>query len=331
MVQPYESFQHTLRSSVACGGVGLHSGKVISLRIHPAPANSGIRFFRCDLPGCCAALPAHMDMVIDTRLATTLGNEFFRVSTVEHLLAALHAYGVDNANIEVDGDEVPIMDGSAAPFFLLLQSAGLCPQTQPRLALRITSPIHYQDGDKRLAVFPYHGLQVSGEICFDDTVICNQKYTFEATPYNFLTEIADARTFGYVEQVEELWANGLALGGSLANVIAIHWNRQSVLNEEGLRYADEFIRHKVVDLLGDLSLLGHRLYAQVSSYKAGHTQHLGLLRAIAASPHCWELVKMSPSRTLHSCPGEMSEATLSARTFPPHFHGPTWHQEVTLR
>jgi UDP-3-O-[3-hydroxymyristoyl] N-acetylglucosamine deacetylase len=330
MAQPRESFQHTLRSSVACCGVGLHSGKVISLRIHPAPANSGIRFFRLDLPGC-VALQAHMDRVIDTRLATTLGNELFRVSTVEHLLAALNAYGVDNAKIEMDGEEVPIMDGSAAPFFLLLESAGLCPQAQPRLALRITRPIHFHDGDKRLAVFPYHGLKVSGEICFDDAVICKQKYTYEANPGNFLTDLAKARTFGYVEQVEELWANGLALGGSLANVIAIHWNRQSVLNEDGLRYADEFIRHKVVDLLGDLSLLGHRLYAHVTSYKAGHTQHLGLLRAIAASPHCWELVKMSPSVTLHTRHGDMSDASLSVRTFPPLFDGPSPHQEVTLR
>jgi UDP-3-O-[3-hydroxymyristoyl] N-acetylglucosamine deacetylase len=325
MVQHCESFQHTLRTSVACCGVGLHSGKAISLSIHPAPAHSGIRFFRSDIPGRLA-LSAHMDRVIDTRLATTLGNKVFRISTVEHLLAALHGYGVDNADIEVDGDEVPIMDGSAAPFFVLLQSAGLCLQNQPRHALRITKPIHYHDGDKRLAVFPYHGFRVSGEICFDDAFICNQQYTFEATPHNFFTELARARTFGYVEQVEELWANGLALGGSLANVIAIHWNRQSVLNEEGLRCPDEFIRHKVVDLIGDLTLLGHRLYAHVRSYKAGHTQHLGLLRAIAASPHCWEMVKVLPHR-----PGEPGDSSLSGRTLPPLFESPTQHHEVTLR
>jgi UDP-3-O-[3-hydroxymyristoyl] N-acetylglucosamine deacetylase len=330
MTHPGESFQHTLRSSVACCGVGLHSGKVVSLRIHPAPANSGIRFYRTDMPGHLA-LQAHMDQVIDTRLATTLGNELFRVSTVEHLLAALHAYGVDNANIEVNGDEVPIMDGSAAPFFLLLESSGLRLQTQPRLVVRITKPIHYHDGDKRLAVFPYHGLKVSGEICFDNTLICKQKYTYEASPGNFFSELARARTFGYVEQVEELWANGLALGSSLANVIAIHWNRQSVLNEDGLRYADEFIRHKVMDLLGDLSLLGHRLHASVSSLKAGHTQHLGLLRAIAASPHCWELVKMSTSDTLGDHHGQLNDASLSARTFPPIFDDPTRHHGVTLR
>jgi UDP-3-O-[3-hydroxymyristoyl] N-acetylglucosamine deacetylase len=162
-------------------------------------------------------------------------------------------------------------------------------------------------------------------------VICRQSFTYEATRRNFFTDIAKARTFGYVEQVEELWANGLAQGGSLANVIAIHWNRQSVLNEDGLRYVDEFVRHKVLDLLGDLSLLGCRLYAQVNFYKAGHTQHLGLLRAIAASPHCWQVVKMIPSKTLHSSHGQMSDATLSAKSLPTFFDSTTPQPEVTLR
>jgi UDP-3-O-[3-hydroxymyristoyl] N-acetylglucosamine deacetylase len=288
---PIEPYQHTLRSLVNCCGVGLHSGKTVNLSIKPAPINNGIRFFRADMPNT-SHIQAYMDKVVDTQLATTLGNEHFRISTTEHLLAALKGFGIDNANIELDSAEIPIMDGSAEPFFNLLKITGKKKQNGLRKILRITKPISYTDGDKFLTISPYNGFKVTGEICFDDTLIKKQKFTFDLGAGRFGDEIARARTFGYVEQVEELWANGLALGSSLENVIAIHWNRKSVLNEDGLRYDDEFVRHKVLDLVGDLALLGHPILGHVEAYKTGHTQHLGLMQNIVASPECWEIVTM---------------------------------------
>jgi UDP-3-O-[3-hydroxymyristoyl] N-acetylglucosamine deacetylase len=291
MSLPIDPYQYTLKKSVSCCGVGLHSGRTVNLSIKPAPVNNGIRFFRADMAGSCH-IQAYMDKVVDTQLATTLGNEHFRISTTEHLLAALHGFGIDNADIELDSAEIPIMDGSAEPFFNMLKATGKKKQKGLRKILRITKPVCYVEGDKRLTISPYNGFKVTGEICFDDTLIKKQKYTFDLVADRFGDEIARARTFGYVEQVEELWANGLALGSSLANVIAIHWNRKSVLNEDGLRYHDEFIRHKVLDLVGDLALLGYPILGHVEAYKAGHAQHLGLMQVIAASPECWEIVEM---------------------------------------
>jgi UDP-3-O-[3-hydroxymyristoyl] N-acetylglucosamine deacetylase len=284
--------QYTLNESVSCCGVGLHSGRTVHLSIKPAGVNSGIRFFRTDIP-IDTALPAHMDRVVDTRLATTIGNDHFTISTTEHLMAAFQGFGIDNADVEIDATEVPIMDGSAGPFFNLLRMGGKKKQNGFKKVIRITRPISYTEGDKHIKISPYDGFKVTGEIRFDDILIQTQKYTFDLMTGHFGDEIAKARTFGYVEQVEELWANGLAQGGSLANVIAIHWNRKSVLNEDGLRYDDEFIRHKVLDLVGDLALLGGPVLGHVEAYKAGHAQHLGLMQAIAASPDSWELVDMN--------------------------------------
>lgn len=296
MSLPIDPYQYTLKKPVSCCGVGLHSGRTVNLSIKPAPVNNGIRFFRADMAGNCH-IQAYMDKVVDTQLATTLGNEHFRISTTEHLLAALHGFGIDNVDIELDSAEIPIMDGSAEPFFNLLKATGKKKQKGLRKILRITKPVSYIEGDKRLTISPYNGFKVTGEICFDDTLIKKQKYTFDLVADRFGDEIARARTFGYVEQVEELWANGLALGSSLANVIAIHWNRKSVLNEDGLRYHDEFIRHKVLDLVGDLALLGYPILGHVEAYKAGHAQHLGLMQVIAASPECWEIVEMKKNGT----------------------------------
>ena len=187
---------------------------------------------------------------------------------------------------------MPIMDGSASPFFQLLKNCGKKKQTGLRKVLRITRPIYFSDDTSVLKISPYNGFKVTGEICFDDTIIRKQRFSLDLSAESFEGELARARTFGYVEQVEELWANGLALGGSLANVIAIHWNRKSVLNEDGLRYEDEFIRHKVLDLVGDLALMGYPVLGHVEAYKAGHTQHLGLMKEIVKSPHCWEFVEM---------------------------------------
>lgn len=291
MSLPIDPYQYTLRTPVSCCGVGLHSGRTVNLSLKPGQLNSGIRFSRTDVP-TGGHIQAYMDKVVDTQLATTIGNEHFQISTTEHLLAALLGFGIDNVDIELDSSEIPIMDGSAGPFFNLLQATGKTRQNGLKNILRITQPVTYVEGDKHLTISPYNGFKVTGEICFDDTLIKKQRFTFDLGADLFGDAIARARTFGYVEQVEELWANGLALGSSLENVIAIHWNRQSVLNEDGLRYDDEFIRHKVLDLVGDLALLGYPILGHVTAYKVGHTQHLGLMQAIAASPTCWEIVQL---------------------------------------
>ena len=283
--------QHTLKKAVSCNGVGLHSGKEINLRIKPAPENSGIRFFRTDLNDK-EGIPAHMDKVVDTRLATTIADANVMVATTEHLMAALQGFGVDNADIELDGAEVPIMDGSAGPFMLLLKRAGLKKQKSMRHVLRITKKIVFTSGDTEITILPYDGFKVSGEIHFEDSLINKQSYSIDVSPEKFSDEISRARTFGYVEQVEELWAAGLAQGGTLDNVIAIHWDRTTILNDGGLRFADEFIRHKVLDLIGDLALLGCPILGHIIAKRAGHTQHLAFMQAIIEAKDCWEIVEL---------------------------------------
>jgi UDP-3-O-[3-hydroxymyristoyl] N-acetylglucosamine deacetylase len=307
---PVDPHQYTLKKTVNCCGVGLHSGRTVNLSIKPAPVNNGIRFFRSDLMNG-RHIKAHMDKVIDTHLATTIGDNEIKVSTTEHLMAALRGFGVDNADIELDAAEVPIMDGSAGPFIHLLKISGLKKQGGLRKVLRITKRITYADGDKTICVTPYDGFKVTGEIFFDDALIQSQKYSLNVSSDRFIKEISRARTFGYVEQVEELWANGLALGGSLENVIAIHWNRKSVLNEDGLRFDDEFIRHKVLDLIGDLALLGCQILGHVTACKTGHTQHLAFMKAIADAPECWELIELKKNGS-HSVLDQVVSGTKAA-------------------
>lgn len=286
-----DPYQHTVRKTIHCCGVGLHSGRTVNLSIKPASVNTGIQFRRTDLPAS-KPIKAHMNKVVDTRLATTIGEGDIKISTTEHLLAAMASYGIDNSEIEIDSAEVPIMDGSAAPFIQMLRNGGRKRQSEYRKILRITKEIKYQDGDRTVKITPYNGLKVSGKITFDDTLIKSQSYCLDLTAERFVQEISRARTFGYVEEVEELWANGLALGGTLENVIAIHWNRSSILNEDGLRYADEFIRHKVLDIIGDVALLGCPVQGHIQAYKSGHTQHLGFMQAIANAPECWDLIEL---------------------------------------
>jgi UDP-3-O-[3-hydroxymyristoyl] N-acetylglucosamine deacetylase len=307
---PVDPHQYTLKKVVNCCGVGLHSGRTVNLSISPAPVNNGIRFFRSDMTGG-KYIKAHMDKVVDTRLATTIADNEIKVSTTEHLLAALRSFGVDNANIELDAAEIPIMDGSAGPFIHLLKKSGLQKQEGLRKVLRITKKISYSDGDKTICITPYDGFKVTGEICFDDTLIKSQKYSLNVNSDRFIKEISRARTFGYVEQAEELWENGLALGGTLDNVIAIHWNRKSILNEDGLRFDDEFIRHKVLDLIGDLALLGCQVLGHVMARKTGHTQHLAFMKAIADAPDCWELIELKKNGS-HSVLDQVVSSTRAA-------------------
>jgi UDP-3-O-[3-hydroxymyristoyl] N-acetylglucosamine deacetylase len=283
--------QYTLRRSVSCRGIGLHTGLTVSMTIKPATENSGICFYRSDLAQK-PAIPARMEQIVDTTLATTIGNGREKISTTEHLMAALHGAGIDNATIDIDSHEVPIMDGSAGPFVHLLKQGGLKRQRALRKVLRITKPISFSSGDKSIIIEPYEGFKITGSINFGDNELINeQSYSLDITPERFNNEIAEARTFGFVEQVEELWRNGLALGGSLKNVIAIHWDRRTVLNEEGLRFDDEFIRHKVLDLIGDLALLGGPVLGHVIADRSGHSLHHGLMQKIVDNPDCWEYVK----------------------------------------
>jgi UDP-3-O-[3-hydroxymyristoyl] N-acetylglucosamine deacetylase len=252
--------------------------------------NSGICFYRSDL-AFRPAIPAKVEQIVDTTLATTIGNGTDRVSTTEHLLAALRSAGIDNADIDIDCHEVPIMDGSAGPFVHLLKRGGRKKQRALRKVLRFTKTVSFSDGNKSIRIEPYDGFKITGRIKFNDALINEQRYSVEITPERFNREIARARTFGFVEQVEELWNNGLALGGTLKNVIAIHWDRRSVLNEGGLRFDDEFIRHKVLDLVGDLALLGSPILGHVIADRSGHSLHHGLMQAIADNPNSWEYVK----------------------------------------
>lgn len=283
-------YQHTLKKAVTCRGIGLHSGRPVDLTISPAETNSGILFKRLDILES-EAIPAFMNRVVDTRLATTIGDDEVKISTTEHLLAALTGLGIDNALVELNTSEVPIMDGSAGPFVQLLKKSGIKEQKSQRRLIKITREISYQDGDKSVRILPYDGFKITAEIDFNHSLINRQTYSFELNPRKFIKEIASARTFGFLEDVEKMRACGLALGGSLENAVVM--DKDSVLNKDGLRFADEFVRHKVLDLIGDLTLLGWPLLGHVVASKSGHGQHLGLMQEVAAHPECWEFVELT--------------------------------------
>jgi len=283
-----ESFQHTLKKSVTFRGAGLHTGNVVTLTVNPAEPNSGILFRRVDLKQQ-QPTPAFMDRVVDTTLATTLGTEEeARISTTEHLLSALYGLGIDNALVELDGPEVPIMDGSAYPFVQVLRRAGRRRQQAHRWMIKFERPVEYRDGERTLRIEPYDGFKVTCEIDFPHQVIGRQKVTTEISPRRFVQEIASARTFGFLHEVEMLQKNGLARGGSLANAVVV--DDAGVINPEGLRFRDEFVRHKILDIIGDLALLGFPMMGHVIARRSGHTQHLALMREVAACPDAWGIV-----------------------------------------
>ncbi len=288
-----ETRQHTTKKKVSFAGVGLHSGKRVKLTVKPAPADTGIRFVRSDLDHK-VTIPAYMNRVVNTFLATTISEDNVRISTTEHLLAALHGLGIDNAVIELDNNEVPIMDGSAAPFVRMLRKVERKRQKAARKVLKITREIFWKQDGSEIRILPYDGLKITCGIDFDHPMIKNQSYTINVSPDSFIKEIASARTFGFLEEVEKLRENGLALGGSLDNAIVV--DQTGILNDEGLRFPDEFVRHKILDLLGDLALLGCPLQGHVIANKAGHTQHLELMKTIAEHPECWEFVAFKEDR-----------------------------------
>lgn len=285
--------QKTIAEDVQCTGVGVHSGRPVTMTLRPAGPDTGIRFIRTDLPEE-PTIAAKYDQVVDNRLATTLADNGASVSTVEHLMAALMGLGVDNLEVEVNGPELPIMDGSAGPFMMMLKSAGLIGQEAPRRAIKINRPIRVQDGDHWIEVRPAKSTSFSCTIEFDHPLLDRQEYTLEMQPRAFDRELSRARTFGFLQDVERLRQAGFARGGSLDNAIVV--DRFKILNPDGLRYDDEFVRHKLLDMIGDLALLGRPLIGQIRAHKTGHSLNHRLLQAIVSQPEAWELVTIQPDR-----------------------------------
>ena len=281
--------QRTLKSLVTASGVGLHTGQKVRMTLRPAPADSGIVFRRIDL-ATPVSIPARAEMVGETRLSSCLTRDGAKVYTVEHLMSALGGLGVDNAFVDLDAPEVPIMDGSASPFVLLVQQAGIEEQSAPKRFLRVTRRIEVRDGDKWARLDPYDGYRLAFSIEFSHPVIerSTQAVTVDFAETSYLKEIARARTFGFMHDMEDLRDSGLALGGGLDNAVVLDEYR--VLNAEGLRFADEFIRHKLLDAIGDLYLLGRPLLGAFTAHKSGHALNNRLLRAALADPVALETV-----------------------------------------
>lgn len=279
--------QRTLQESIRSTGVGLHSGNKVTMQLSPAPVDTGIVFRRTDLSPI-RDIPARADQVDETDLSTSLGRGDFQVTTVEHLLSALCGLGIDNAFIEIDSPEVPIMDGSAGPFVYLLQTAGVQEQSAAKRFIRVTREITVSDGDKVATLRPYEGFRVTFAIDFDHPVFKEQigHAALDISSEAFVREISRARTFGFVHEFEYMRSRGLARGGSVDNAIVVDDYR--ILNEGGLRYDDEFVKHKMLDAIGDLYLAGHQLLAEYEGVKSGHALNNRLVRRLFEQPQCWE-------------------------------------------
>ncbi len=281
--------QRTLKNTIRATGVGLHSGDKVYLTLHPAEVNTGIRFRRVDLAEA-VTIEATPGNVGETMLSTTLVKDGVKVATIEHLLSALAGLGIDNALVDVTAAEVPIMDGSAGPFVFLLQSAGVKEQDSPKKYIRIKKEIRVEEGDKWAAFVPFDGFKVTFTIDFDHPAFPDhlKTSTMDFSSTTFVKEVSRARTFGFMKDIEFLRENNLALGGSLDNAIVVDDNK--VLNEDGLRYADEFVKHKILDAIGDLYLLGHSLIGEFKGFKSGHALNNKLLRILEQTPDAWEKI-----------------------------------------
>jgi UDP-3-O-[3-hydroxymyristoyl] N-acetylglucosamine deacetylase len=286
--------QRTLKTQVRASGVGLHGGVKVNIALCPAAPDTGIVFCRTDLPGQ-VELPASAQLVGDTRMCSCLEREYpglgaVKVGTIEHLMSALSGLGIDNARIELDAPEVPILDGSAAPFAFLIQSVGIEEQSAPKRFIRVKKSVEIEDGDKWARFDPYEGFRLDFSITFQHPAIekSAQRAVFDFAEHSWLREVARARTFGFMQDVAGLRENGLALGGGLENAIVLDEFR--ILNDNGLRYADEFVKHKILDAIGDLYLLGHPLLAAFTAHKSGHDLNNRLARALLARRDAWELV-----------------------------------------
>lgn len=282
--------QNTLLSRKTISGVGLHSGNLVTLSLCPAEENTGIVFVRTDVAGKDNIIPALWDAVVDTQLCTVIGNaDGVSVGTIEHLMSALRGMNIDNIRIELDGPEVPVMDGSAMPFVELIEEAGIARQSAPRRMIRILKPVIVEQDGKRAVLRPSEGSVFGGEIEFSHPGIGRQIFETELLNGNFRHDIADSRTFGFLHEVEWMRSKGLALGGSLENAVVLDQN--GVMNPEGLRHADEFIRHKLLDAIGDLYLAGVPIVGAYEGYKAGHAINNAVLHALFADETAWELIE----------------------------------------
>jgi UDP-3-O-[3-hydroxymyristoyl] N-acetylglucosamine deacetylase len=283
--------QNTIKNSIKCKGIGLHSGNSVNLTLHPAPGNEGIVFYRTDVTPH-ERIAAHGSNVVSTDLSTTIGNGSNRptISTVEHLMSAFKGLGIDNVYVEVNGPEVPIMDGSAAPFVFLIQSAGILEQLKFKKLIRIKKTITIKDGDKFIRIEPYDGFKIDYSIDFDHPVFKDKpafiSLDFKDTSY--IQDISRARTFGFVDQIEALLKKGLIKGGSTKNAILI--DDYHIVNEEGLRYTDEFVRHKALDCLGDIGMFGASMLGKITAHKSGHDLNNRLVRALNSDYSAWEIV-----------------------------------------
>lgn len=286
-------------------GVGLHSGEKVYLTLRPAPDDTGIVFRRVDLSPA-VEIPAHALSVTDTQMATRLGQGEGSVSTVEHFLSAISALGIDNLYVEVNRPELPIMDGSAAPFVFLIQSAGIRTQTSPKKFIKILKPIEVVHPDKFARLQPFDGYRITFDIDYDHPSIPKnvQSVSVDVTASNFIREISRARTYGFVRDIEFLRKNDLAKGGSTKNAIVI--GEDGILNEGGLRYQDEFVKHKVLDAIGDLSLCGHALVGEMVAKKSGHGLNNLLVRALFDNPDCWQI----ETYAVDACPINFDQPSL---------------------
>jgi UDP-3-O-[3-hydroxymyristoyl] N-acetylglucosamine deacetylase len=284
------SQQQTIRRSTSCAGIGLHSGRKVTLSLKPAPADFGVRFRRSDLDGF--EVPATVEHLGGINYATGLTRDAVRIDTVEHLMAALASLGIDNAIVELNSPEVPIMDGSAAPFIYLIQEAGVKPLAASRRFIKILKPIALSHGDKRIALYPSDHFKVTYSIAYDHPLLRQQSRTMRINESVFIDDIAPARTFTFLKEVEQLRQHGLALGGSLENAVVI--GETGVLNS-ALRFADEFVRHKILDAIGDLALLGHPVIGHLVAHRGGHGLHTAFAAQVMAERSSWALVDGIPA------------------------------------
>lgn len=281
--------QRSLKTTVSATGVGLHSGEKVTITLRPAAPDTGIVFRRVDLPQS-AEFKVQADVVSDTRLCTALMHDGVRVATVEHLMSALAGLGIDNVYIDLTAAEVPIMDGSAGPFVFLLQSAGVVEQSAPKKFIRIKKTVEVHDGDKWVRFEPYFGFRIDFSIAFNHPAFehAEQKVRMDFADNSYIKEVSRARTFGFMHEVEALRSMGLARGGSLNNAIVLDEYR--VLNNEGLRFDDEFVKHKILDAIGDLYILGYPLIGAFTAHKSGHAMNNQILRSLLADSEAWEYV-----------------------------------------
>lgn len=284
--------QRTLKNTIRASGVGLHTGEKVYLILKPAPVNSGIIFRRVDLDPA-VDIQACADNVGETTLSTTLVKDQAKVDTVEHLLSAMAGLGIDNAIVELSAQEVPIMDGSSGPFVFLLQSAGIAEQDAAKRFIRVKRKVEVRDGDKRATFIPYNGFKVSFEIDFDHPVLKQSKQiaSLDFSSTSYVKEVSRARTFGFTKDIEYMRSQNLALGGSVKNAIVVDEYR--VVNEDGLRYEDEFVKHKILDAVGDLYLLGHSLIGEFVGHKSGHGLNNQLLLELLRQKDAWEFVEFT--------------------------------------